>query len=265
MPLWRPAAVSLHDYIASAGKTEYVRALATNPPGGGPNPNLLSFRNSGGLLRKGVCWWHSRFTRNALYLVYFEPEKPPPGPGEAKAVVRSVMKGSRVVMIPGYRCLADYSRDHRKVIQRMLERRQLHDGIVRFAWVNGLAGASSLPPASLAKLMAGIHRGLAFQGIMYVKFQTPGLDAHALLLTGARELPGGGLAVSYLDSNGIGEEVLEYRPGMDRLTLAAGSTGVPYPQRAGELARIHGVIRRFVREGRPEPPVHAGADDASGP
>jgi hypothetical protein len=249
MPLWRPAAVSRQDYVRSAGKPEYVRALAANPPGGGPNPNLLDFLNSGGLLRKGVCWWHSRFTRNALYLVYFEPEASLPAPGEALSIAYSIMRASRVVRIPGYSCLADFSRDHRAVIQRMLERWQLYDGILRFAWVNGLLGASSLPPGSLAVIMDGIRKDLALAGIMYVKFQTPGLDAHALLLTGVEEIPGDKLLVSYLDSNTHGEDALEYRPGQDRLKLATGSTGVPYPQRARELEKITGVIRRFAREG----------------
>ncbi len=249
MPLWRPAAVSRQDYVGSAGKPEYVRALAANPPGGGSNPNLLIFLNSGGLLRKGVCWWHSRFTRNALYLAYFEPDAPPPDPGETLTIAYSIMRASRVVRIPGYRCLADFSRDHRAMIQKMLERWQLYDGIVRFAWVNGLTGASRLPPGSMAGLMESILAGLALQGIMYVKFQTPGIDAHALLLTGIEKLPDGKLLVSYLDSNTHGEDVMEYRPGLDRLTLATGSTGVPYPQRARELAKISGVIRRFAMQG----------------
>lgn len=96
---WQPAAMSREEYAARAVSPGYARALAANPPGAASNPNLLAFGNSGGLLRNGVCWWHSRFTRAALYLVYFEPSKPKPDARTARKAIRSLMNADRVVEI----------------------------------------------------------------------------------------------------------------------------------------------------------------------
>ncbi len=245
VPSWRPAARSRADFVASAGRIDYLRALATDPPGGRPNPNLLAFTNTGGLLGKGVCWWHSRFTRAALYLVYFEPDAPKPGQREVREIVSSVMDARRVVEIPGYENLREFSQEHGESIQKVLERRQLSDGILRFAWVDGLSGSSSAAPAKLEALMDRIHAETRV-GLAYVKLQVPGLDAHSLVFTRMEPIPGGGYRCTYLDSNWPGARTWEYRTGLGTASGLCGAPGIPYLQRSGELARMRKLVSRFA-------------------
>lgn len=246
MPAWRPAAVSKEEFVQSAGSNGYVPSLTVSPPGGGPNPNLMCFINSGGLLGKGVCWWHSRFTRNALYLAYFIPERHRANKPHALEIIRSLMRADRVVAIPGYSNLRDFSGDRRNEIQKLLEWRQVFEGVVQFAWINGLAGSSKVSPEKLKAIMDRVHAVTSSQGAAYVKFQTPGLDAHALVVTETDPAPDGGYTVRYLDSNQRLEAVLAYRYGDRQLKLETGSVGVPYLQRSGELARMRNKVRRFI-------------------
>lgn len=247
MPAWRPAALSMQEYLSSAGKLDYVRALAANPQDGTPNPNLLRHINGGGLLKKGVCWWHSRFTRNALYLAYFLPDEKRPDERETRLITGRLMMAGGVTAIPGFPNLREFSEANWALIQKTLERRQIIEGFLQFAWINGLAGRSRVSPARMETLMKRVHSETSSKGISYVKFQTPGLDAHALLITRSEPLPDGGYALRYLDSNLPREAALEYRPGDTHLSLESHLTGVPYLQRKGELARIAKVIAGFAR------------------
>ncbi|OPL19193.1 MAG: hypothetical protein AVO35_12130 [Candidatus Aegiribacteria sp. MLS_C] len=199
--------------------------------------DLLGFRNHGGLLGKGVCWWYSRFTRNALYLARFYPDRPPPSRAEARRMISCIMGASAVTCIPGFSCLRDFSAEYHHEIQRVLERRQILEGVFLFAWIDGLAGASGLDPCSMKARMDALF-DLSSQGLVYAKFQTPGLDAHAVVVTGMSALPKSGYELRYLDSNCIGEQVLRYRTGYSCLTLSSGLKGVPYPQRMRELHEL---------------------------
>ncbi len=68
--------------------------------------NQLGFENMGGLFNGGVCWWHSRFLRNATYLTYYRPDlEGPKDAKEAKELVSQIIKGNQVVMIPGFKNL----------------------------------------------------------------------------------------------------------------------------------------------------------------
>jgi hypothetical protein len=245
---WRPAASSRGQYADNAGRIEYVRALAADPPGGLPNPNLLAFTNGGGLLGKGVCWWHSRFTRAALYLAYFEPDSPRPARREVRDIIATLMDARGVVAIPGYASLREFSEANRGEIQKLLERRQLQDGVLRFAWVDGLTGSPSVESRRLEDLMDRIHAE-TLEGLAYVKLQIRGLDAHSLVFTEMEPLRGGGYRCSYLDSNWPGERIWEYRAGLDPVSAATGIPGVPYLQRTRELRRMKLIIERFRAEG----------------
>ena len=249
--VWQPAAVSREEYAARAVSPGYARALAANPPGAASNPNLLAFGNSGGLLRNGVCWWHSRFTRAALYLVYFEPSKPKPDARTARKAIRSLMNADRVVEIPGYSCLRDFSADYAKEIQKILERRQISDGVLRFAWIDGLSGSHRVSGRRLGALLDGIHAETSRAGLAYVKLQIHGIDAHSLLVTEMEPLGGGGYRCRYLDSNWPLERVWEYTPGPYPESAVTGMPGVPYLQRTGELRRIRAKVAEFAdRAGR---------------
>jgi hypothetical protein len=155
-----------------------------------------------------------------------------------------------VTAIPGYSNLREFSIDHRAEIQRTLEGRQLFEGLFLFAWVNGLTGSSRVGPCRMKALMDRLHTESA-KGLVYAKFQTPGLDAHSILVTGTERLPEGGYAVRYLDSNLRGEGRMLYHVGYVYVRLESGMTGVPYVQRSGELCRIRKLVEEFASEGGP--------------
>ena len=245
---WRPAAVSREEYLELCRDPSLVRSLAANPPGGGPNPNLLCFGSRGGLLGKGVCWWHSRFTRNALYLAWFRPEQRPPGTEAARSIVKTIMKAEGVVDVPGYSNLCDFSSDHQDAIQKTLERRQLFEGLVKFAWVDGLWGPSATTWDGLRREMVRIADVTSSLGLAYAKFQVPGLDAHAVLINGVEELDGGGFRACYLDSVSRREESFVLGPGDRQVELSSGMRGVPHLQRTGELQRLRCMMRKFAGE-----------------
>lgn len=244
-----PAAMSRSEYARAAADPDFVRHLTADPPEGGPNPNLLGFTNHGGLLGKGVCWWHSRLTRNALYLAYFLPEEPPPPPAGVSRILGDLMNARAVTAVPGHSCLRRFSLEHRDEIESLLQRRQILEGFLHFAWINGLVGLCRMEPCRMRSAMEHLHEA-AMRGLVYVKFQNPGLDAHSIIVTSSEKLRGGGYLSRYLDSNSRKEESFAYHFGYRYVTLASGMTGVPYVQRSGELTRILGLLRDFVSRER---------------
>lgn len=241
-PVWRPAATSPEEFRENAGRLGYVRALAANPPEG-PNPNLIAFGNEGGILGMGVCWWHSRFTRAALYLAWFDPGGERPDARGARSMIAAVMAADRVVRIPGYANLREFSLENRPVLQRFLERMQLCDGILRFQWMNGLAGRTRIAPDAMNRLVDGIRGEVSSRGLAWVKLKNSRYDAHSWIVTGRESLPDGRDRFTYLDSNTPGREgVWIHSPGEDSISIpGAGFFGVPYMQRRGELSRILAV------------------------
>ncbi len=243
---WRPAALSKAEYVSLAGSLDYVRGLASNPATG-PNPNLPAFANEGGLLDKGVCWWHSRLVRAALYLAYFEPTAPRPGPREARRIIARLMAAREVVAIPGFSGFREFTLENRALVLKKLAAMQLSDGILRFQWVNGLAGRSEVRADIMRKQVEKISRQVSEVGLAYVKLQIPGIDAHSWIVTETAPGRGGGLLLRFLDSNYEGASVWEYRPGQTKIAAGMpGDFGVPYLQRSGELEGMKRAIARFA-------------------
>lgn len=237
---WRPIATSKEEYIAVAEDPDYVRGLTTPRF---TNPNLLGFKNGGGIGGEGVCWWHSRFTRAALYLAYFVPDAPRPDAHALRRILRGLMAADEVVAIPGYRTMEEFSRDKQAEIQQRLERAQILEGIFQFCWVNGLAGLTKVSPEHMKALMDKIYVAVRDDGISYVKLQCPGIASHAWLMTAMEPRPDGGYHCWFLDSNWVGTSPWTYKLGM---TALWGELGVPYLQREQELVQIKQTIRRFI-------------------
>lgn len=92
------ASQSAAEYCVDRRDENFMQDLAKN------SQNHLAFRNSGGLLNGGVCWWHSRFTRNALYLAIYRPDLPRPNGDQMASIIRDIRNGRTVVTIssPGH-------------------------------------------------------------------------------------------------------------------------------------------------------------------
>jgi hypothetical protein len=222
--------------------------------------NRLSFLNSGGLANGGVCWWHSRFLRNATYLAYFDPEKsipedayvwktvPNPGgkgsrrdrvpaPGSIKDILQKIKAGRDVVEVPGFANLADFSRHFQDEIQDLLNQWQIEDGFIYQQWVRGLSGSVVVAPEHLAKIMDELHARVSDGEIVYQKLQIEGVTAHAWLVIGSQKT-NSGYRIDVIDSNYHSPQTYTYSRGDTSLNHYWYGAFTPYIEQTGEEARL---------------------------
>ena len=210
--------------------------------------NLFAFRNQGGLLNGGVCWWHSRFQRNALYLTIYKPELAKPDSLTAQKLISEIRLAKKVVIIPGFNNFLEFSSTFATEIQRELEYWQKLDGFVKFAWVDGLEGDSEVSPAKLKDLMDQIYVDVEInKNISYNKLQIPGIDAHAWLVLHMQKV-NDGYDLEILDSNVANQtEIYHYHEGDIKFNYHNYFTFVPYLEKVNELEKIKKVIAKQCR------------------
>jgi len=208
--------------------------------------NRLSFVNGGGLMNGGVCWWHSRFTRNAAYVARFRPDLPKPSIPEAKRLIHAIRSGSAIVDVPGYSDLQTFSIDFQNEIQKKLEEWQTADGIGRGDWIRGLQGRTSENPAKLATMMDELYqRVMVKQELVYQKLQLPGITSHAwLVIHMVKEANGYLLTIA--DSNYLTLKTKRYTRGSTQMMY--GNNGfVPYTEFSDELVNLEKVVSQACR------------------
>jgi hypothetical protein len=203
--------------------------------------NLLSFRNSGGF--GGVCWWHSRFQRNALYLTYFSPKAKIPSRSEARKIIMNIRHGLKVIEIPGFHNFAEFSHFFKKEIQSELEDWQKFDGIF-LGWIRGISGDTIVTAKHLQRIMDDLYNEVMIkQNIAYQKLQMKGLSAHSWLVISMKKFKGG-YDLEVLDSNQQHiRETVSYRFGDTHLVY--GRTKLPftpYLERTKDSKQIRRVI-----------------------
>lgn len=163
--------------------------------------NRMGFRNDGGLLDGGVCWWHSRLQRSSLYLARFEPTLPRPTQKAARKIIEHLIHFDSVVTIPGYSNFSEFSKDYQEPIQNELNEWQIRDGFIHHQWVRGLYGRPSLPPAVLRERMDRIFvKFKKSKPGLWVMAQFPGITSHALLFIGMTRTSTG-FTIRAIDSN----------------------------------------------------------------
>lgn len=162
----------------------------------------MAFKNSGGLFDGGVCWWHSRFQRNILYLSIMRPDLEKPSTKEAmKKIISQIRLGNSVVKIPGYSNLEEFSRENQALIQEELNNWQLYDGIVLGAWINGLKGDTKTTAPKLKSMMDEVYQYVAInKKIVFEKLQIKGITSHAWLIVGMKKTESG-YDLGLIDSN----------------------------------------------------------------
>lgn len=213
--------------------------------------NLIAFTNPrAGIANGGLCWWHSRFQRNATYLANFRPEKPKPNEKELKKIIRKLALGNglgrmAVVEVPGFNNLLEFSRAYRRELVRYFERWQVREGVVLGSWAyRGLAGASRNSARRLERRMDRLFELVEGKNqIVYVKLQMPGVVSHSWLVTGM-EKTGDGYVLEFLDSNYIGKRRYKYIQGMRHFGTQR-RPFVPYIEYQNEISRAKRAIRRY--------------------
>ncbi|MCF8058293.1 MAG: hypothetical protein K9K67_03295 [Bacteriovoracaceae bacterium] len=139
----------------------------------------MAFQNRGGLINGGVCWWHSRFQRNAAYLTIYKPDQPMPDVEEAKSIIKKIRFASEVVTIPGFSNFYEFSSYFRDEIQDRLDGWQRTDGFIMQQWVVGLAGSSETTPENMKDIMDDLYKQVSLGDVVYQKLQIKGIVAHA--------------------------------------------------------------------------------------
>lgn len=209
--------------------------------------NLMSFKNDGGLFNGGVCWWHSRFQRNILYLSIFRPDLPKPNSiNEIQVIIHQVRLGNSVVTIPGYANLADFSADNQKLIQAELNDWQLYDGVVLGGWIDGLKGSTKVPGDQLKNMMNEVFQYVAVnKKIAYEKLQIKGITSHAWLIVGMKRMPSG-FDLGIIDSNNPRmSELYSYKIGDESFNVSGYGDFVPYLEFKKEEQRLVDTGRSF--------------------
>ena len=204
--------------------------------------NRLSFVNAGGLFNGGVCWWHSRFTRNAAYVANFQPHEAKPSLAQARRIIHAIRLGTAIVDVPGYSDLQTFSIDFHNEIQAKLNEWQVVEG----DWMRGLAGRTSEAPDRLASRMDELYqRVVVNQELVYQKLQLPGITSHAwLVIHMVRESNGYLLTVA--DSNSLTLNTRRYTRGSTQMMY--GDKGfVPYIEFQDELRSLEQVVRNHCR------------------
>ena len=209
----------------------------------------MAFPNSGGIKNGGVCWWHSRMQRNALYLTLYKPEEPRPSLTEAKIIIDKLRDGKEVIVIPGFYDFADFSNTHKLSIQRELEKWQKKDGIVKFNWLKGLKGKKSVSPETLKAMMDELYNYVEVQGnIAYQKLQVKGVASHSWLVVNMKKLDEG-YDLEVIDSNyNSMTSIYRYRRGMMSFTHDFYGAFVPYLEREKEMSKMANVISSACRQ-----------------
>lgn len=207
--------------------------------------NQLSFTNQGGIFGGGVCWWHSRFTRAAAYLAVFDPSLPRPTEEEAQDIINTLRDRKRVVVIPGYQNLYEFSRVHREKIQDKLNDWQRSDGVLKASWIQGLQGSSETEASKLQTLMDELFERVSAGEVVYQKLQMPGVVAHAWLVTGMEQTRDG-YRLTVVDSN-VGRANYTYRQGMTSFNYHGWYQFVPYTHQTKEEEKLREKLADYCR------------------
>jgi len=235
------ASNSANEFCSDRKDKSYVKELAQEREGN------MSFRNSGGIANGGVCWWHSRFVRSALYLTYYRPELTKPTKEEVVTIVKAIRKGKEVIMIPGFSNFTEFSWQYQEFIQAELENWQITDGVVLQQWAVGLYGSHEVSSKKMKKKMDKLYKYVVGgNNIAYEKLQIKGITAHAWLVTDMRKTAKG-YELYVIDSNYNYAQTYHYKEGDKSFHHSYYGQFVPYLGRKRELRKAKKAIKKFCK------------------
>jgi hypothetical protein len=207
----------------------------------------ISFRNAGGLLNEGVCWWHSEWTRNAIYLAVLDPSAPKPTTLQAFAIMDNIMNSREVTVIGGYSSISDFTKDWQSLLQDVLDLRQLRTAS-DFGWLRGLTGGENENADVLAKRMDALYQQVTVEKkIVFQMLQLPGVDAHGWLVTSMDVLPTG-YRLWVIDSNDPTEQsAFEYVRGQTSEGKYYNDPFIAYTQQDEKFGMYETDVKNYCR------------------
>lgn len=217
----------------------YVRTQLFN------TDNKLSFTNPGGYVDAGLCWWHSRLQRAAVYLTNYQPNLPKPTPQQALKIVNGIFRLLRVETIPGFSNFQQFSTAYEKLIIDYLSLKQVEDTVFLEFW-RGLR-PSQVSAGFIQGQAERIYQRVAIQDkVQYVALKglSHWYESHAWLVVGAVKSQDS-IDFYYVDS--------EHSPKVtpSKFTYKAGETTlnnrVPYLQYDSDFQHIGWAVNRYCR------------------
>jgi hypothetical protein len=220
--------------------TENILELSVDPA------NMMAFRNNGGLFNGGVCWWHSRFQRNAFYLTIFRPDLSAPTISETKNIIKEIRNGMNIVTIPGFNNFSEFTEKNKALIQAELNNWQLYDGIVLGKWIDGLRGSTTTEASVLKIFMDELYDYVSVKKkVAYQKLQIKGITSHAWLIVGVAKTANG-MEIGCIDSNFPNmSKNYTYIYGDKSFNTKAYGDFVPYLEFKREELRLTSIAKNF--------------------
>ncbi len=221
--------------------------------------NLLTFENPGGPMGIGLCWWHSRFQRNANYLTEFSHGE---RSGELdKKAIKKIISGDAVVSIAGHGNLEQFSTEHHARIAESLGNWQLTDSFLKQTWIRGAFMGSSHPSADeLKKQMENLYDKVAVKKfVIFQMLQMRGTAAHAWLVKGMSKTESG-YRLRVLDSN-LPNQLYDVDYSAGDREVVAGPFAADYPrfapdtQRSSNLLDYEKALRKHCKSKGGESPL----------
>lgn len=211
--------------------------------------NLMAFKNDGGLFNGGVCWWHSRFQRNAMYLLKINPSAPKPSGPEAKELIKRLRNSNEVLTLNGFNSFNDFTKNYQSQIQSELNNWQLYDGIVLGGWIDGIKGDTKIPAHELQTKMEELFQYVEVQKkVAYQKLQIKGITSHAWLVTDIKKTESG-YDLGYLDSNDpMRLNLYRYKMGDESFNIKGYGNFVPYLEFKREEDKLNQVANNFCNK-----------------
>lgn len=206
----------------------------------------IAFKNGGGLINGGVCWWHNRLQRSSAYLVQYRPEENKPTQPELLKIYSSLRLMNQVVIIPGYSDFETFSSDHKEGLQNLLNDWQKKDGFFNFEWMRGISGRSSLPAGDMKLRMDDVYKHYKSSPTpLWIMAQIKGLTSHSLLVL-TMSYRESGYDMTVIDSNHPQDLVnIEYYHG-DTFLHAKGEkyNFVPYAGFQNDFRNIQAALKK---------------------
>jgi hypothetical protein len=171
----------------------------------------VDFKNQGGMLKGGVCWWHARLQRSSAYLIDFKPELAAPASKQLQQILTDLKHMNKVVIIPGFQDFNSFTKAYQNEVQKLLESWQREDGFINQQWVRGISGKYELAPDEMKSRMSLLHEQfLNSPHPMWVMAQIKGISSHAFLILDIIPLADG-FELKMIDSNHPAEtRVIQY-------------------------------------------------------
>lgn len=212
--------------------------------------NYMAFKNNGGLFNGGVCWWHSRFQRNAWYLLNLNQNAPKMSASEIPNLIKEIRLGKQILTLNGYQSFKEFTLENQAIIQQELEDWQVYDGLVLGGWIDGLKGNTTIDPKLLQEKILELYDYVNVKKkIGYQKLQIKGITSHAWLVIGLSKIDDSGIKIFYIDSNSpTATKEYIYKFGDKSFNLSGYGNFVPYLEFTREELRLDKIARSYCNK-----------------